>query len=280
MPLSPPLTAIIDTVTGSVTEIGRIYLRTLGELVGDRAPITAAYWLSRSDGTLSAEQNLGALASGYLKLAVALGIGTPSTVPTIPQADITGLAASLAGFAPLASPALTGTPTAPTAAAGTTTTQLATTAFVQAANGLTGASAFHNTTQSLPTATWTVLNLNAEDFDSGTLHDVTTNNSRVGAPATGTYLVIAQTFHAAAGGTLRGFALQKNAAGVGFANVVAADARANDATNGNFMTLPTIVALAAGDYLELAAYQDSGVNQTVGSATRRNASVLQLVRLA
>ena len=38
-----------------------------------------------------------------------------------------------AAYAPLASPALTGTPTAPTAASGTNTTQLATTAFVQSA---------------------------------------------------------------------------------------------------------------------------------------------------
>jgi hypothetical protein len=38
-------------------------------------------------------------------------------------------------FAPLASPALTGTPTAPTATAGTNTTQLATTAFVTTAIG-------------------------------------------------------------------------------------------------------------------------------------------------
>lgn len=38
-----------------------------------------------------------------------------------------------AAYAPLASPALTGTPTAPTAAPGTNTTQLATTAFVQGA---------------------------------------------------------------------------------------------------------------------------------------------------
>jgi hypothetical protein len=38
---------------------------------------------------------------------------------------------TLATKAPLASPALTGTPTAPTAAANTSTTQLATTAFVQ-----------------------------------------------------------------------------------------------------------------------------------------------------
>ena len=38
-----------------------------------------------------------------------------------------------AGYAPLASPALTGVPTAPTATAGTNTTQIATTAFVQTA---------------------------------------------------------------------------------------------------------------------------------------------------
>lgn len=38
-----------------------------------------------------------------------------------------------AGIAPVASPALTGTPTAPTAAAGTNSTQVATTAFVQSA---------------------------------------------------------------------------------------------------------------------------------------------------
>ena len=43
-----------------------------------------------------------------------------------------GYSSLLSGTAPLASPALTGTPTAPTAAVGTNTTQLATTAFVQA----------------------------------------------------------------------------------------------------------------------------------------------------
>lgn len=42
-------------------------------------------------------------------------------------------AAAIASKAPLASPALTGVPTAPTAASGTNTTQLATTAFVQQA---------------------------------------------------------------------------------------------------------------------------------------------------
>jgi hypothetical protein len=44
--------------------------------------------------------------------------------------DVTGLQSALDAKAPLASPALTGTPTAPTAATDTNTTQLATTAFV------------------------------------------------------------------------------------------------------------------------------------------------------
>ena len=46
--------------------------------------------------------------------------------------DVTGLQDALDLKAPLASPALTGTPTAPTASVGTNTTQIATTAFVAA----------------------------------------------------------------------------------------------------------------------------------------------------
>ena len=58
--------------------------------------------------------------------------------------EITGLDTALAAKAPLASPDLTGTPTAPTATAGTSNTQIATTAFVAAAitaviNGAPGA---------------------------------------------------------------------------------------------------------------------------------------------
>jgi len=58
------------------------------------------------------------------ELATAMG-NDPNFAATVTNA--------LALKAPLASPALTGTPTAPTAVAGTSTTQLATTAFVQAA---------------------------------------------------------------------------------------------------------------------------------------------------
>jgi hypothetical protein len=63
----------------------------------------------------------------------------PSTVPLV-----AGLTDALGLLAPKASPALTGTPTTPTAAAGTNTTQIANTAFVSTAisnliNGSPGA---------------------------------------------------------------------------------------------------------------------------------------------
>lgn len=76
----------------------------------------------------------------------------------IAQSQVSGLGDALAAKAPLASPNLTGTPTAPTADAGTNTTQIATTAFVKnavdtATAGLTGAMHFKGSVQTLPTAT-------------------------------------------------------------------------------------------------------------------------------
>ena len=66
-------------------------------------------------------------------------IGTPTAPTASSGTNTTQLAttafvqAAISSKAPLASPALTGTPTAPTASAGTDTTQIATTAFVNAA---------------------------------------------------------------------------------------------------------------------------------------------------
>lgn len=50
---------------------------------------------------------------------------------TAEKTKLAGITTALNEKAPLASPALTGTPTAPTATAGTNTTQIATTAFVK-----------------------------------------------------------------------------------------------------------------------------------------------------
>lgn len=72
----------------------------------------------------------------------ALVAGAPSNLDTLDELAAalgddpnfaTTMTSALAAKAPLASPTLTGTPSAPTAALGTNTTQLATTAFLQAA---------------------------------------------------------------------------------------------------------------------------------------------------
>ena len=107
-----------------------------GVVINDATTATDKVWSSSKTNTAigAAVTALVAAAPGALdtldELAAALGddANFASTVT-----------ASLASKAPLASPALTGTPTAPTAAGGTNTTQLATTAFVQAAvNSATG----------------------------------------------------------------------------------------------------------------------------------------------
>lgn len=77
--------------------------------------------------------------AAYAPLASPTLTGTPAAPTATPGTSTTQLATTafvgtaLTPYAPLASPALTGTPTAPTATVGTNTTQLATTAFVTSA---------------------------------------------------------------------------------------------------------------------------------------------------
>jgi hypothetical protein len=110
-------------------------------------------------------------------------------------ANVDGLQTALDAKAPLASPALTGTPTAPTAAVGTNTTQVATTAFVNAeiandaptktgtgASGTWGISITGNaaTATSATTATNVSGGLNASNLTSGTVPDARISGSYTG----------------------------------------------------------------------------------------------------
>ena len=91
-----------------------------------------------ADATLTA---LAGLTTSADKLIYATGVDTFALTPLtafirtlLDDADAATARATL-GAAPLDSPALIGTPTAPTAADGTNTTQIASTAFVQSAVG-------------------------------------------------------------------------------------------------------------------------------------------------
>jgi hypothetical protein len=77
-----------------------------------------------SDNDTSIATTAFVKAQGYLTTAPVTSVAGKTGAVTLDVADVSGAA-------PLASPSLTGTPTSPTASAGTSTTQIATTAFVQ-----------------------------------------------------------------------------------------------------------------------------------------------------
>jgi hypothetical protein len=117
-----------------------------GSLAGDVTGTQSATVVGKINGT-----SLSGLATGILKNTT--GTGVPSIAvaadfPTLNQnttgtaaglsaniaeIQVTNLTTDLAAKAPLTSPTLTGVPAAPTATAGTNTTQIATTAFVTGA---------------------------------------------------------------------------------------------------------------------------------------------------
>ena len=127
--LTIPTPAAFSLPTASASTLGGVKVGTNLSIDGSGV-LSADVSATTISGTLAVGKGgTGATTlTGYVK-----GTGTTAMTAsaTIPVADVTGAA-------PLASPALTGTPTAPTAAANTNTTQLATTAFVTSALASSG----------------------------------------------------------------------------------------------------------------------------------------------
>jgi hypothetical protein len=138
------LSGVVSGVSSFNSRTGAVTLTTadLTGAGGALAAATVASFNGRS-GVVNLIANDISGASGAL-LASPAFTGTP-TAPTPTAGDsstrlaTTAFVATMTGFAPLASPSFTGIPTAPTAAYGTNSTQLATTAFVEAA--VTGSTA-------------------------------------------------------------------------------------------------------------------------------------------
>jgi hypothetical protein len=103
--------------------------------VGGVAVTASAAELNKLDGVTATTAELNKLAGATATTAELnkLAGATATTAELNFVAGVTSaIQTQLDAKAPLSSPALTGTPTAPTAAAGTNTTQVATTAFVAA----------------------------------------------------------------------------------------------------------------------------------------------------
>ncbi|HFD2902789.1 TPA: tail fiber protein [Escherichia coli] len=128
-------------------------VKTLHDLVDTKAPIDSPH-LKGIPTAPTAEQGTNSTQianAAFVKAAItALINGAPGTLDTLKEIAAainndpnfsTTINNALALKAPLASPALTGVPTAPTAAQGTNNTQIATTAYVRAAiSALVGSS--------------------------------------------------------------------------------------------------------------------------------------------
>lgn len=133
------------------------------------------------------------------------------------------------------------------------------------AAGSVSGCAFHNTTQALVTATFTALNFNSEDFQTGTLHSTVTNNSRVTIATAGVYCFTGTVAFAANATGQRVIVIKVN--GTTYYDKLAFPN--NGAGNTFEAQITKLLSLAAGDYVELFAYQDSGGNLNVGDVTFR-----------
>jgi hypothetical protein len=86
----PPRVALLGS-NGLPTQAWRdFFLAAATQIQTGLAPSDARYLLSAPNAELTQAFNLGALLTGYLKLTTALGVGTPSTTPTIPASDLSG----------------------------------------------------------------------------------------------------------------------------------------------------------------------------------------------
>jgi hypothetical protein len=100
MPAIPPapITAPMTDPTGTVSYVWSRYFTSQQQtILLDVAPANARYLTVTANPSLTAEENLGALAAGYLKQTVAGGVASVTTTATIPASDLSGVLGALDG---------------------------------------------------------------------------------------------------------------------------------------------------------------------------------------
>ena len=137
-------------------------------------------------------------------------------------------------------------------------------------HGLTiGARVYHNTEQAIPTATWTALAFNSERWDTDTIHDTVTNNSRLTCKTAGKYLIVGQGMFWNNAVGERNWELQINGTTVIAASRIVASAAIYHAHS-----LASIWDLSVNSYVEFRVYQDSGGDLNIGSGQAQSAEFM------
>lgn len=176
---------------------------------------------------------------------------------------------ALAAKAPLASPTFTGTPAAPTAAAGTNTTQVATTAYVRTAIAFRGAmvtKASDQTTANYTTAT--AISFDTETYDTDSIHEGVTSPTRLSVPSGVTYVRLSGGVQIGAGTSTDWVSLffRKNGgAGGGYAGQAKFFVEVGTATPFVSITSPIIPVVGGTDYFELMLQVEADTSITLDS---------------
>ncbi len=136
-------------------------------------------------------------------------------------------------------------------------------AGVQLTRKIRGALAYRDTDQTgIVTSTWTPINFDKEHYDTDTLHDLVTNNSRMTVPTGVTKVQLVGKIRWDSNATNnRQVRISKN--GASFSGITQ---EAQGAIPDMLMSISTnILQVIPGDYFELEVWQDSGSNRVIGS---------------
>lgn len=112
---------------------------------------------------------------------------------------------------------------------------------------------YHSANQSLSNTTDTTLAFNSERFDTDSMHDTVTNNSRITIQTAGIYLLSATVSFEANGTGVRVVWLRLNGA-----TKIAQQSAVPPGVNTTDITIQTVYDLAAADYVQVLAYQSCG----------------------
>lgn len=135
--------------------------------------------------------------------------------------------------------------------------------------------AYHSTTQTIATSTWTTLSLDSEREDPLGMHDLVTNNSRITAPEAGTYLVVAGTsFPTATSNMTTGLRVIRNGAITHVLELRAVPGGFGETR----LTVVGLLPCQAADYVEIQAYQNSGGNLAIGGTTEYQRSICSVMK--
>ena len=126
-----------------------------------------------------------------------------------------------------------------------------------------GCSLSKSAAQSVSNATWTAISWNQENYDTDAFHDNSTNNTRITIPAGkgGKYLIAANLYTPANSAGSRLLKYTKNGADSYYGNWGPASAVHSTSIVGS-----QVFDLIAGDYIEVAIYQDTGTSLNVNSS--------------